>query len=64
MKLEYYVKTLKIKHIVGGGGVFCNSLLRKEITRLPYKVLLPSKTFCNDNAAMIGIAALHLINER
>lgn len=51
------------KGIVLGGGVSANSLLRAEMTRrgneAGYKVALPSRAMCTDNAAMIAAAAWH-----
>jgi N6-L-threonylcarbamoyladenine synthase len=61
IKLNYYVEKYKIKTITCGGGVCCNSLLRKELKQLPYKVLLTDKKFCNDNAAMIGVYVLECL---
>lgn len=49
--------------IVLGGGVSANSLLRSEMTRrgneAGFKVALPSRAMCTDNAAMIASAAWH-----
>ena len=49
--------------IVLGGGVSANSLLRAEMTRrggeAGFKVALPSRMMCTDNAAMIAAAAWH-----
>ena len=51
------------KGIVLGGGVAANSLLRAEMTRrgqeAGFKVALPSREMCTDNAAMIAAAAWH-----
>jgi N6-L-threonylcarbamoyladenine synthase len=51
------------KGIVLGGGVSANSSLRAEMTRrgneAGYKVALPSRAMCTDNAAMIAAAAWH-----
>ena len=51
------------KGIVLGGGVSANSSLRTEMTRrgneAGYKVALPSRAMCTDNAAMIAAAAWH-----
>jgi N6-L-threonylcarbamoyladenine synthase len=51
------------KGIVLGGGVSANSALRAEMTRrgheAGYKVALPSRAMCTDNAAMIAAAAWH-----
>ena len=49
--------------IVLGGGVSANSSLRAEMSRrgaeAGFKVALPSRAMCTDNAAMIGAAAWH-----
>jgi N6-L-threonylcarbamoyladenine synthase len=62
-------KTLKVaqqvgaKGIVLGGGVSANSFLRSEMSRrgadAGFKVALPSRAMCTDNAAMIAAAAWH-----
>jgi N6-L-threonylcarbamoyladenine synthase len=53
------------KGIVLGGGVSANSALRAEMTRrgneAGFKVALPSRAMCTDNAAMIAAAAWHRI---
>lgn len=62
-------KTLKAAQSVGakgivlGGGVSANSSLRATMTergeRAGFKVALPSRAMCTDNAAMIASAAWH-----
>ncbi|MEY4251210.1 MAG: putative O-sialoglycoprotein endopeptidase [Actinomycetota bacterium] len=51
------------KGIVLGGGVSANSLLRAQISErgaaAGFKVALPSRAMCTDNAAMIAAAAWH-----
>jgi N6-L-threonylcarbamoyladenine synthase len=51
------------KGIVLGGGVSANTFLRSEMTRrggeAGFKVALPSRAMCTDNAAMIAAAAWH-----
>lgn len=51
------------KGIVLGGGVSANSFLRSEMSRrgaeAGFKVALPSRAMCTDNAAMIAAAAWH-----
>jgi N6-L-threonylcarbamoyladenine synthase len=51
----------KLDKIVLGGGVCANSLLRKMLSEEGAKnsieVFMPSNLYCQDNAAMIGIAA-------
>lgn len=65
------IKTIRAAHQVGakgivlGGGVSANSALRAEMTRrgneAGFKVALPSRAMCTDNAAMIAAAAWHRI---
>lgn len=62
-------KTMKAAQQVGaqgivlGGGVSANSFLRSEMSRrggeAGFKVALPSRAMCTDNAAMIAAAAWH-----
>jgi N6-L-threonylcarbamoyladenine synthase len=62
-------KTVKAAQQVGaqgivlGGGVSANTFLRSEMTRrggeAGFKVALPSRAMCTDNAAMIAAAAWH-----
>ena len=62
-------KTIKAAQQVGaqgivlGGGVSANSFLRSEMSRrggeAGFKVALPSRAMCTDNAAMIAAAAWH-----
>ena len=62
-------KTIKAAQQVGaqgivlGGGVSANSFLRSEMSRrggeVGFKVALPSRAMCTDNAAMIAAAAWH-----
>ena len=51
------------KGIVLGGGVSANSLLRAQMSERAaaagFKVALPSRAMCTDNAAMIAAAAWH-----
>lgn len=63
------IKTLRAAEKVGaqgivlGGGVSANSSLRAEMTRrgneAGFRVALPSRAMCTDNAAMIAAAAWH-----
>jgi len=52
---------IEAKGIVLGGGVAANSALREQMTRRcaqeGFKIALPSKAMCTDNAAMIASAA-------
>ena len=63
IKLNYYL-TLNddVKTIILAGGVSANDLLRKEIKKIDkYKILIPSKQYTNDNAAMIAIYGYSLL---
>ena len=63
------IKTIRAAQQVGargivlGGGVSANSSLRAEMTRrgneAGFRVALPSRAMCTDNAAMIAAAAWH-----
>ena len=63
------IKTIRAAQQIGaegivlGGGVSANSSLRAEMTRrgneAGFKVALPSRAMCTDNAAMIAAAAWH-----
>lgn len=59
-------KQKQAKHLVIGGGVACNSLLRSEALSRGadngIKVFLTPKKHCTDNAAMIAQAALRRIS--
>ncbi len=56
-------KSYGIKSIGICGGVACNSLLRKMLTKecesLGYELFIPDKIYCSDNAAMIAKAAYY-----
>lgn len=60
-------RSLKIHHANGillGGGVVCNSYIRSQLRQVAKKFNLPffwpgTKKLCNDNAAMIAIAAYY-----
>ncbi len=62
--LSYQInhQPLTIRHLLLGGGVANNNLLRSKLRKLlksyGIKLLVPySKKLCGDNAAMVGIAA-------
>ena len=69
--LSYHINhlPLTINHLLLGGGVANNNLLRSKLRKLlkPYKISLHTpytKKLCSDNAAMAGIAAyLKSLNE-
>lgn len=60
-------KSAGYKTIALAGGVGANTALRENLTKVANRngisVYLPSKKFCTDNAAMIGIAAYFAIKE-
>lgn len=49
--------------LCAGGGVICNSMLRRELERQcrknNLKLYLPDRVYCTDNAAMIGCAGYY-----
>jgi len=54
-------KRLSVKCVTASGGVTCNNALREELSsacrQQGMKLRLADKSFCTDNAAMIGILA-------
>ena len=60
-KIIKSAKNENISHIAISGGVACNSRLRKmlsdECEKNGFKLSIPEKIFCSDNAAMIGAMA-------
>ena len=58
-------KKYGIKSVALGGGVSCNSLIRKmfkeQCKKNKINVFLPSPVFCTDNAAMIAHVAYHKV---
>ena len=68
-KLSEAVKKYKVKNIGFGGGVACNSFIKKKLSEFAYKNNLnfytPSPILCSDNAAMIALAGYYRhINEK
>lgn len=61
------VRRTGIKTVALAGGVGANTLLRETLSargeKEGFKVLLPPKKLCTDNAAMIGVAAYEMIRE-
>ncbi|MFC1587538.1 tRNA (adenosine(37)-N6)-threonylcarbamoyltransferase complex transferase subunit TsaD [Planctomycetota bacterium] len=57
-KLFYTADRLRVKAVIAGGGVACNSLLRREVEargrREGYQVIIPPPELCTDNAAMVA----------
>lgn len=55
------------RSVVLGGGVAANSLLRSEVARLAeaegFRVALPSRAMCTDNAAMIASAGWYRLRD-
>lgn len=60
-------KTFKVRTIVVGGGVACNSHLRQQLTSQAQgnglQAHFPLLAYCLDNAAMIGGLAFHYCNK-
>ncbi|HEV7702268.1 MAG TPA: tRNA (adenosine(37)-N6)-threonylcarbamoyltransferase complex transferase subunit TsaD [Candidatus Paceibacterota bacterium] len=54
------IEKYKIKTVIVGGGVACNTHLQREMKKLAkaykFKLLLPQKELTGDNSLMIGIA--------
>lgn len=60
-KVQYYLNQTNLKHLLVGGGVSANSLLRSELLKLDTTAYLPQLLYTGDNAAMIGAYAYGLI---
>lgn len=62
------VEKYSLKSVVLGGGVSCNSLIRKMFkeyaVKNKVKIFIPSPVFCTDNAAMIAVAAYYKISSK
>lgn len=60
-KTERALEQEKLQHLVLGGGVACNSGVRKAMAELAAQknisLVIPSPALCADNAAMLGVAA-------
>ncbi len=54
-KIELACAKYSAKTVIVGGGVAANQILRKQLKQnLKIKLLVPTKEYCTDNAAMIG----------
>ena len=66
-KLLRAAREISARSIVLGGGVAANSLLRSEVERLAgeggFRVALPSRAMCTDNAAMIAAAGWYRLRD-
>ncbi len=67
-KLERALTETGVRSIALAGGVSANSALRRAVTELAQKhgakAHIPAFAYCTDNAAMIGMAAMFLYEER
>ena len=66
-KLMRAARETSARSVVLGGGVAANSLLRSEVKRLAeangFRVALPSRAMCTDNAAMIASAGWYRLRD-
>ena len=66
-KLMRAARETGARSVVLGGGVAANTLLRSEVTRLAeaegFRVALPSRAMCTDNAAMIASAGWYRLRD-
>lgn len=66
-KLMRAARETSARSVVLGGGVAANSLLRSEVQRLAeangFRVALPSRAMCTDNAAMIASAGWYRLRD-
>lgn len=66
-KLMRAARETSARSVVLGGGVAANSLLRSEVERLAaaegFRVALPSRAMCTDNAAMIAAAGWYRLRD-
>ena len=66
-KLMRAARETGARSVVLGGGVAANSLLRSEVARLAeaegFRIALPSRAMCTDNAAMIASAGWYRLRD-
>ncbi|MFM8390606.1 MAG: hypothetical protein ACKOA5_15325, partial [Actinomycetota bacterium] len=66
-KLMRAARDTGARSVVLGGGVAANTLLRSEVERLAgvegFRVALPSRAMCTDNAAMIAAAGWYRLRD-
>lgn len=62
------IEKTQVKHFAIAGGVSANSELRKQVLalgeELNIKTYIPKFEYCTDNAAMIGITAVHKFQKK
>jgi len=58
----------RVRCVTASGGVTCNRALRAELARAcsreGFQLRLADKSFCTDNAAMVGVLAEHKLQHR